>query len=174
MKGRRILGSLLLGGMLLMWSASPAFADGTVSWKGNGSENLEDCGEGGTIHWVFAPLGGTATSATLTVNGDVLSMEKNSPSANDNAARHAFSTFTGSTPTASVSWTGTATRGLLTISDCEPYPPTAGTSGLQKAVSQEPAEAGGIGIPMGVVLLLVVALVAATGPIVRRLVASRS
>ena len=100
-------------------------------------------------------------------------MEKNSPNANDNAARHAFSTFTGTTPTASVTWTGTATRGLLTISDCEPYPPTTSTSGLSKAVAQEP-EAGGVSIPMGAIVVLAVALVAVTGPIVRRLVASRS
>jgi hypothetical protein len=64
----------------LVFSASPALADGTVSWTGNGSENNVPCGptESPGFHWVFSPGGNASvTSATLTVNGtEVIAMSQ--------------------------------------------------------------------------------------------------
>jgi hypothetical protein len=63
-----VLGSALAA---LVFSASPAFADGTVPWEGNGSGNNVPCGpeESPGFHWIFSPGGNdSVTGATLTVN----------------------------------------------------------------------------------------------------------
>jgi hypothetical protein len=53
--------------------ATPALADGTVSWNGaNGADNNTPCvgEEEPGLHWVFTPGGqNSVTAATLTVNG---------------------------------------------------------------------------------------------------------
>lgn len=54
---------LTVGAVFLL--ASPAWAEGTIPWAGNGSDNLP-CADG--AHWVVAPAFGIE-SATLTVDG---------------------------------------------------------------------------------------------------------
>jgi hypothetical protein len=59
-------------------AVTPAFADGTVTWGGQGT--FAECGEGETpgLHWIFTPGGNdSVTAATLTVNGsEVLPMSQ--------------------------------------------------------------------------------------------------
>lgn len=64
--------TLAIGAGMVFASYQPAYADGTVTWGGNGSENLP-CPNG--AHWVLAPAF-NINSATLYVNGASYAMHQ--------------------------------------------------------------------------------------------------
>lgn len=67
---KRVLFALALALMTAAFYATPALADGTVVWTGNGAANNTACEgeEEPGFHWIFAPGGNdSVTAATLTV-----------------------------------------------------------------------------------------------------------
>lgn len=62
---KALLAGVMLAALVAVM-ASPAWADGTIPWEGNGSDNLP-CTDGG--HWVLAPAH-DIDSATLYVDGE--------------------------------------------------------------------------------------------------------
>jgi hypothetical protein len=111
--------------------ASPAFADGTLDWMGQGDENNVPCGPNETagFHWVFSPGGNASvTGATLTVNGtEVVPMSQSGM-----GSWSGDSSGSSMVTSASVAYEGTLGNGnpLLTLSHgCYGGETTGGTTG---------------------------------------------
>jgi hypothetical protein len=109
-----------VGVLLLMMpfaaNLGTASASGSVTWTGNGSENLP-CSDGG--HWVLSPAQGI-TSATLTVDGTTYTMVKNGLFGSWAADSSGAIT---SSSTASATYAGNNTTAFLKLSSCVQGPP---------------------------------------------------
>jgi hypothetical protein len=143
---RLLVGTLAPSAMLalamVLLMVPSASAQTTITWTGQGSENLP-CEDGG--HWVLTGQG--ITSATLTVNGVTYTMVQSgggSWSADSTGAL-------GAGTTASATYEGTVENGnpQLVLSHCNPaYPPPVGSQGVageQVAGEQVAGQQGGTG-----------------------------
>ncbi len=68
---RKFISVLAAFMLVLSFGSASAFADGTVPWRGNGSDAAPCTGQyAGYTHWIFTTGGNSSvTSATLTVDG---------------------------------------------------------------------------------------------------------
>jgi hypothetical protein len=113
---RAAVGLMLV--MLPFAAMGAASATTTVTWTGNGSENLP-CAD--AAHWVLSPAKGI-TSATLYVDGTAYTMTQNGN--NGSFAADAGAVDFGSSVMAT--YEGTNTTAFLKLSHCEegtPPPP---------------------------------------------------
>jgi hypothetical protein len=92
-------------------AVTPAFADGSTTWDGQGLDEGETCATG--AHWLLVPAQGIE-SATLTVDGAVYPMTQNGAGA---FAADSVGSVDESTD-ASATWTGSRTSAFLTLSHC--------------------------------------------------------
>ena len=94
-------------------AATPAFA-GSTTWGGNGVSEGETCTEG--AHWILSP-GDGISSATLTVNGETVTMVKNGPADGNGSLSAVTSGAVDLSTDASATWDG-PDGAFLKVSDC--------------------------------------------------------
>ena len=133
---RLLVGTLAPSAMvalaIVLLMAPTASAQTTITWTGQGSENLP-CEGGG--HWVLTGQG--ITSATLTVNGVTYTMVQSgggSWSADSTGAL-------GAGTTASATYQGTVEHGnpQLVLSHCNPLYPPPGVVAVEQVAGQQVA-----------------------------------
>lgn len=120
-----LAGGVVLGFSSLLALPGISYADGSVSWTGQGSDSVKACDTDQTpfLHWIFTTGGDSSvTSANLTVSGSASgggAMSQHGGSWTLNTAYSGTGQPTTSTLTASVAFTGSLGNGNanLVISD---------------------------------------------------------